>query len=157
MSPRAAARSKPAPRLRVDVARDGVEGGLGDATIRRVAQAVIRAERAAVASLSITLVSNARMRALNKRHLRRVGLTDVISFSLPAGDGVAGDVYIAPGAAAEAAHEIGIPLREEMIRLVVHGVLHAIGWNHPEGRGRMRSAMWRRQEALVRRVTRGAR
>jgi probable rRNA maturation factor len=157
VSPRAAARSTPAPRLRVDVARDGVKGALGDATIRRVARAVIRAERTSVASLSITLVSNARMRALNRRHLRRTRLTDVISFSLPVGNSLAGDVYIAPGAAAASARENGIPLREEMIRLVVHGVLHAVGWNHPEGQGRMRSAMWRRQEALVRRLARVSR
>jgi probable rRNA maturation factor len=157
VSPRAAARSRSAPRLRVDVARDGADGGLGDATIRRIAQAVVRAERARVSSLSITLVSDVHMRALNKRHLRRTGLTDVISFSLPAGDSVAGDVYIAPGAAAVSARENGIPLREEMVRLVVHGVLHAVGWNHPEGQGRMRSAMWRRQEALVRRLARAPR
>lgn len=152
MNRRAAARRKPPPRLRVDVARDGVEGGLGDSTIRRVARAVVHAERASVSSLSITLVSDARMRALNRRHLRRSRLTDVISFALPVEDTVAGDVYIAPGAAARSARDNGIPLREEMIRLVVHGVLHALGWDHPEGSGRTRSTMWRRQEALVRRL-----
>jgi probable rRNA maturation factor len=157
VSPRAAARRVKAPRLRVDVARDGVVGGLGDATIRRIAREVVRVERAPVSSLSITLVSDARMRALNKRHLRRVGLTDVISFSLPSGQSLAGDVYIAPGAAAQSARAHDISVREELIRLVVHGVLHAIGWNHPEGQGRTRSAMWRRQEALVRRLTRPAR
>jgi probable rRNA maturation factor len=33
----------------------------------------------------------------------------------------------------------------------VHGVLHALGHDHPEGTGRTQSPMWRRQEALVRR------
>jgi probable rRNA maturation factor len=125
--------------------------------MRRVARAVVRAERAPVSSLSITLVSDARMRALNKRHLGRAGLTDVISFSLPSGKAIAGDVYIAPGAAARSATAHDVSLREELIRLVVHGVLHAIGWDHPEGDGRSRSAMWKRQEALVRRVARPAR
>jgi probable rRNA maturation factor len=37
-------------------------------------------------------------------------------------------------------------------RLVVHGSLHAIGYDHPEGPGRMRSAMWNKQERLVRRL-----
>jgi probable rRNA maturation factor len=31
----------------------------------------------------------------------------------------------------------------------VHGTLHALGWDHPEGPGRTRSAMWRRQERYV--------
>ena len=43
----------------------------------------------------------------------------------------------------------GIPRREELIRLVVHGTLHALGRDHPEGAGRTRSAMWRRQERYV--------
>ncbi len=42
-----------------------------------------------------------------------------------------------------------MPLREELIRLVVHGTLHALGRTHPEGEGRTRSPMWRRQERYV--------
>jgi probable rRNA maturation factor len=36
-----------------------------------------------------------------------------------------------------------------LIRLVVHGTLHALGREHPEGQERTRSAMWRRQERYV--------
>jgi probable rRNA maturation factor len=125
---------------------------LTDDTIRRIARSVVKAERAAVASLSLTLVSDTRMRALNRRHLGRRGLTDVISFSLPSPGRLVGDIYIAPAAAARSALAHGVPQREELVRLVVHGVLHALGWDHPEGAGRMRSAMWRRQELLVRRL-----
>jgi len=34
----------------------------------------------------------------------------------------------------------------------VHGTLHVLGYAHPDGSGRTRSAMWRRQEAYVRRL-----
>jgi probable rRNA maturation factor len=40
-------------------------------------------------------------------------------------------------------------VRQELIRLVVHGTLHALGREHPEGDGRTSSAMWRRQERYV--------
>jgi probable rRNA maturation factor len=40
-------------------------------------------------------------------------------------------------------------MREELVRLIVHGTLHALGRDHPEGAGRTRSAMWRRQERYV--------
>jgi probable rRNA maturation factor len=51
--------------------------------------------------------------------------------------------------AREDARTLGIPWREELVRLVVHGTLHALGQRHPEGPGRTRSAMWRRQERYV--------
>jgi len=60
-----------------------------------------------------------------------------------------GDVYICPAVAREHARALRIPPREELIRLVVHGTLHALGYEHPEGEGRTRSAMWRRQERYV--------
>jgi ssRNA-specific RNase YbeY (16S rRNA maturation enzyme) len=41
-----------------------------------------------------------------------------------------------------------------MVRLAVHGTLHVLGYDHPEGAGRARSAMWRRQERYVRRLLR---
>ena len=37
----------------------------------------------------------------------------------------------------------------EVVRLLVHGTLHALGYDHPEGERRTRSKMWRRQERYV--------
>jgi probable rRNA maturation factor len=60
-----------------------------------------------------------------------------------------GDVYICSWVAAREAKTRGVPLREELIRLVIHGTLHALGRTHPEGAARTRSSMWRRQERYV--------
>ncbi len=46
-------------------------------------------------------------------------------------------------------------LDEELVRLAVHGNLHVLGYDHPEGPSRTRSAMWRRQERYVRRLRDG--
>jgi probable rRNA maturation factor len=43
-------------------------------------------------------------------------------------------------------------VREEIARLVVHGVLHALGHEHPEDEARTTSPMWRRQERLLDRL-----
>ena len=60
-----------------------------------------------------------------------------------------GDVYVCTVVAAREARAREIPVEEELIRLVVHGTLHALGREHPEGGDRTRSAMWRRQERYV--------
>ncbi|GIW50865.1 MAG: hypothetical protein KatS3mg081_0220 [Gemmatimonadales bacterium] len=48
------------------------------------------------------------------------------------------------------AKELGVRFREEIVRLVVHGTLHVLGYDHPEGEARQRSPMWLRQERYVR-------
>ena len=90
------------------------------------------------------------MRRLNAAHKGHDRPTDVLTLRArePRGQ-VIGDVYICPWVAAREARARGIPLREELIRLVVHGTLHALGREHPEGPGRTRSPMWRRQERYV--------
>ena len=114
----------------------------------RVAQRVLAWERAPAGShIDITLLSPAAMRRLNRRATGRRGLTDVIAYALPQPDGsILGDVYISPDAAGFDG--------EELIRLAVHGTLHVLGYDHPEGVGRMRSTMWRVQERYVKKLVR---
>ena len=124
----------------------------------RVAQRVLAWERAPARShIDITLLSAAAMRRANRRATGRRGLTDVIAYPLPQPDGtLLGDVYICPAAAAGAAQN-GAGLKEELVRLAVHGTLHVLGYDHPDGSSRTRSPMWRRQERYVRRLLRAAR
>jgi probable rRNA maturation factor len=142
-------------RIAVAVSLEGVRIPLARARVAAIARAVLRAERVRDALLSVTFLDAKAMRALNRRHLRRNRLTDVIAFGFR-GAGtrgpVVGDVYISPDAARDAAAANGIPMREELVRLVVHGTLHVLGYDHPESEARVRSPMWRRQEALVRRL-----
>ena len=94
------------------------------------------------------------MRRLNRRATGRRGLTDVIAYALPQPDGtLLGDVYICPAAAALQSRNGG-RVADELVRLAVHGTLHVLGYDHPEGPGRTRSAMWQRQERYVHRLLR---
>ncbi len=117
-------------------------------------------ERAPRTRVELTLLDGAAMRRLNRRATGRRGLTDVLVFSLPQpGGGVLGDVYLCPDAAerwirAAGKRDAG-SVQEELVRLAVHGTLHVLGYDHPEGGGRTRSAMWRKQERYVRRLLNG--
>jgi probable rRNA maturation factor len=136
-----------------DVTAEGVRVPVARARVARVAERVLRAEGVRHAMISVAFVTDREIAALNWRHLRHRGPTDVISFGfVPAEKGgpVVGDVYIAPAVARRNALAHGRGIREETLRLVVHGVLHVLGYDHPADESRYRSPMWRRQERLLR-------
>ena len=136
---------------------DGIRLPLPQRRIGEIVRAVLRAERSAPARVSVTFVSNGRIASLNRRYLGHRGSTDVISFALTpeqAKGPISGDIYIAPDVARRNAAAHGVSLREELTRLVVHGVLHVLGFDHPEGTSRAASPMWKQQEQLVSRLSR---
>lgn len=142
-------------RLAVDVGSSGVRASLGQERVRALVRHVLRAEGVRDALLSVTFVTSRAITALNRRHLGHNRPTDVIAFgwTAPAGPRRAalGDVYIAPDVARANAREHGSGVREELARLVVHGTLHVLGHDHPDGDARVTSSMWKRQERLLER------
>lgn len=135
-----------------------VNTGAFDADEASLERAVLRTlEEGGVeeAELSLTLLDDADIRALNARWLGRDQPTDVIAFTL-GHDPLLGDVYLGTEQAARQAGELGVPLAEELVRLAVHGTLHVLGHDHPEGPERAGSPMFVLQEALVRELVRGA-
>lgn len=123
--------------------------GLPERTVARLVRAVLTGERRS-ADVSVTFLGPARMRALNREWKGHDYPTDVLSFALhPPDASLTGDVYICPAVARAQARALRIREREELVRLVIHGTLHVLGHDHPEGPGRTRSPMWRKQERYV--------
>jgi len=140
-------------RLVVDVSADGVRVPVALDRVREACARVLRAERVRDALVSIAFVTERRMAALNREHLQHAGPTDVISFGFAptaTGSGLVGDIYICPAVARANALAHGARIRDELIRLVVHGTLHVAGHEHPETDDRAASPMWKRQERLMR-------
>jgi probable rRNA maturation factor len=145
--------------ISVDVAAEGMRMPLPRERVAAIARSALVAEGVRDALVSVTFLGRSRIAALNRAHLGHGGATDVISFGFTRAskrDPVIGDVYICPDVARANAASRRIPVREELTRLIVHGVLHVLGHDHPEGDEREESPMWRRQEALVRRLRRRA-
>ena len=98
--------------------------------------------------ISITLVDDPQIQSLNKQYLNKDRPTNVISFSLQEGDfgGVnptlLGDIVISVDTALRDARKGNLSLEEELIFLVIHGLLHLLGYNHegttPREAGKMR-------------------
>lgn len=95
------------------------------------------------------------MRSLNRRYRGLDKTTDVLSFSLREGKfphiqpGILGDIVISVPVAARQAREQGHPLRREIERLLVHGLLHLLGYDHEQGK-KEALRMSRKEQQLVR-------
>jgi probable rRNA maturation factor len=119
------------------------------AGLAEVAREALRGEGLGRAELSLSFVGEDEIARLHERYLGEPGPTDVLSF--PLGDvdedgvRIIGDVVVAPSVAARnnPADRAG-----ELRLLVVHGVLHLLGYDHEDDGGRTR--MWERQERYSR-------
>lgn len=101
------------------------------------------------AEISLTLLGDEEIAALNRQYLGREGSTDVLAFSLGEPDAPLGDVYVGFEQAGRQAAEHRVPLDEELARLAIHGTLHVLGHDHPDGPDRVDSPMFRLQERLL--------
>jgi probable rRNA maturation factor len=110
--------------------------------LRRAAPARARGD------VTIALVSDARMRTLNRSYRNKDYATDVLSFpatplehdvSAGAG-GYLGDIVIATGVARRQADEVGHTIGTELRVLALHGLLHLLGYDHERDHGQMARA-----------------
>ena len=85
--------------------------------------------------ISVSLVGNKELKALNKKHLGRDCVTDVLSFNY-SDDGpdpdFLGDIVVSTEKAREQASEYGNTYEQEVADLVAHGVLHLLGVHHTD-------------------------
>lgn len=126
---------------------------LAAARVSALVTLVCTGERVSQAMFDVTFLDRRAMARLNRDHLGHVGATDIITFEMRGHDGSpGGDIYICPDVAREQARDWDVPVRDEYARLVIHGVLHALGHEHPEGDDRLRSPMWRAQERYLARA-----
>ena len=141
--------------LDVRVAFAGDRRALSVPTVRRLVSDVLQGE-GRVADVTVTFMSGSRMRSLNRKTFGRDRSTDVISFGMQHGEHLVADVYVCPSVARRAGRAFGVSAREELVRLVVHGTLHALGYDHPDDSSRTQSQMWRRQERYVSKFLEGS-
>jgi len=79
--------------------------------------------------VDVSLVDDDEIKKLNRKFRKKDRPTDVLAFSYD-GDKLLGDVIISRETARRNARRFGVPLGSEMKRLVVHGVLHVLGYDH---------------------------
>nr|WP_318835930.1 rRNA maturation RNase YbeY [Desulfuromonas versatilis] len=107
--------------------------------LRRVARRILSASGCPDAELSVVVVDDEQIRDLNRDYLQRDKPTNVISFAMQEGDGaglnpeILGDVVISADTAARDAAEAGVSFESELYFLLLHGILHLLGYDHERG------------------------
>jgi probable rRNA maturation factor len=115
------------------------------AKVRRLAAQILGKR-----NLSIAFVTNAAIRKINRQFLKHDFVTDVISF--PLGTDLVGELVISAEFAVGEARLRKIPVEEELLRYVAHGILHLLGYDDHDPADRER--MWKRQERELARILR---
>jgi probable rRNA maturation factor len=121
--------------------------------LEKIAAATLEELELNTEELSIVLISAKEMAAINEKFLQHEGPTDVITFDYAEGiNGVSGEIFICPEVAEKQAKEFKTTRQSEVVRYVVHGILHLAGHDdlQPVARKKMKLVEGR----LVRKLSR---
>lgn len=114
--------------------------GISETLIRRVVRETFQAaRRTPQGDITVAFVTDRKIATLNAQYRGHRRPTDVLSFSSPSirhssfvipSDHQWGDILIAPTYSAREAKRHGVPFAQEILRLVAHGTLHLLGYDH---------------------------
>ena len=117
----------------VEIARRSAGKKLPSRSLKKIAEAILALIGQADAELSLVLVGNAEMQELNAKYRRKNYPTDVLSFPIDetlSSYRLLGDVIISVEKAREQAQQQGRTRDEEMVMLLIHGIVHLLGYDH---------------------------
>jgi len=118
----------------VEILRRGAAKNFPTRKLKKLALKILELLHHEKAELSIALLGNAEIRELNARFRHKNSPTDVLAFPVEeapaAGLSLLGDVIISVEKAAEQAKDRQRTLSEELATLLIHGILHLLGYDH---------------------------
>lgn len=124
----------------VEISRCGSGKTYPTTELRKVAAVLLRKLGKQRTELSVALVGDREMRPLNAKYRNRNKTTDVLSFAVddqPSAHGILlGDVIISVEQARRQAKRRKKTLKSEMVTLLIHGMLHLLGYDHERSRRR---------------------
>lgn len=123
----------------------GVKGA--QAKTRAIAGAALKTLGLAEKEVSILLADNEAIKELNKKYRKIAKPTDVLSFPME-DDELLGDIVISVEKTKEQAAAFGVSFEEELSRLIIHGLLHLMGYDHVKG-GRQAAKMKGMEEEVM--------
>ncbi|MGB5498624.1 MAG: rRNA maturation RNase YbeY [Maribacter sp.] len=90
---------------------------------------VIESEKAIPGNISYIFCEDEYLLKINQKHLKHNSFTDIITFDYSDGQVISGDVFISTERVKENAGIFNRTFQEELLRVMVHGILHLLGYN----------------------------
>ncbi len=125
--------------------------------LERVIGNVLRSQRITRAELSVVIVTDRAIHALNRRFLGHDYPTDVVTFDLSEREtsrrnrrkvrSLDGEIYVSAVTALRQARERGLDPKQELILYIVHGILHLLGYDDHSPRDR--KAMRKKEKEII--------
>lgn len=125
--------------------RSGESKGLGK--VKSIVREILKEESVTKGEVSVLLTTDTEIRDLNREYRFKDKATDVLSFPMEDVD-LLGDIVISVDRTKDQASQYGVAFVEELSRLLVHGTLHLLGYDHVNG-GRQARKMKLREEAIM--------
>ena len=120
--------------MTIEFARRGAGREYPSADLKKIAASILTAVEQSQAELSVALVGDQEMRPLNAKYRKKNKTTDVLSFpadpTMTSEAALLGDVIISVEQARRQAKERNHSLKKEMVTLLIHGILHLLGYDH---------------------------
>jgi len=109
-------------------------GRINERFLKKVAGIVLKGEKKQNFELSIALVGQKKIKELNRKYRKKNRETDVLSFGQnpEAKEPVLGEVVICPEIVGKNAKKFGSKPEKELAFVLIHGILHLLGYEHEE-------------------------
>lgn len=132
--------------IEVEIANLQSDVDIDEELVDRVVRFTLEAEEVREAEVSIAFVTEDEIERLNRDYRGVDGPTDVLSFlyhEMP----LSGEIIFAPEYIRKQAADYGVSFERELIMLIIHGVLHLLGYDHEEDEEKAEE-MWSRQREI---------
>ncbi|MBD3310878.1 MAG: rRNA maturation RNase YbeY [Candidatus Magasanikbacteria bacterium] len=130
--------------------------GLSEKKIQKIVEMVFKNLKKTQSKTSIHFVGSDKMKSLNKRFRAVKKDTDVLAFTMNEGDkmpirsGEIGDIFISVPYVRKNAKKFSVPYKQELSRIIVHGLLHLLGFDHQNKKEAEK--MFALQEKMVKKI-----
>ena len=113
--------------------------------LKKIHQKVLRQEKQKDKNLSVALVGRKKIKELNKRYRKKNRPTDVLAFSDK--EMGLGEIIICPQEVKKNAKKFGFSFKVELARVLIHGILHLLGYNH--GRSKKQAEIMEKKQNQI--------
>jgi len=137
--------------LKINIFYDGIKYRLAGSTkAKKLIEKVIRNEKKVPGDLSFIITSDASLIEINREFLDHDYFTDVIAFSDSVNKIINGEIYISIDTVKNNSNNYKVSLREELIRVMIHGILHLCGYD--DNTAKRKAVMREKEDAWLKKL-----